>query len=80
MMQKRGREAVFITATTRSDADGKQKRERGERAMMERNPKHKTGLEGTAWIRSCIDAIHWILPILSCVTCIHAKAQKRAEA
>lgn len=36
--------------------------------MMERNPKRKTGLEGTAWIRSRIDAIHWI----SFSTVLHA--------
>jgi hypothetical protein len=63
-----GEKAVFIRARTRSDADGKQRRERGERAMMERNPKQKTGLEGTAWIRSMIDAIHWI----SFSTVLHA--------
>lgn len=64
-MQRRGREAVFITATTKSDADGNRKGERGERAMLERKAKHKTGLEGTAWIRSITDAIQWILPHLS---------------
>jgi hypothetical protein len=60
MMRKRGREAVFIIVNNEIRCRWETEKERGGRAMMERNPKHKTGLEGTAWIRSCVDAIHWI--------------------